>query len=304
VGVSLVILYSIYTIYLDTITLLFTNVITFNGSVCFVVLTIDLIGIFIKSRMAKGLSPHSVRWYKGILGEFAQHFPELPQKPEDIYDFLLSCHAGDERRHGYYRALRALYNFLERKREGYPNPIKYIDPPRRKIKQPRPLTPEELQQLLFYPHAPIIKAALLFLSDTGARVGELTNLSPVDINETPYGYIARISGKTGARIVPISPETYHALIKVLPFGFTDWQLRRRISLAFDDAHVKGSGINLRHTFGTLWAGDELILQRIMGHAHLSTTKIYRQLRVANLCEQHHIYSPLNMIMRGTKRMDI
>ena len=50
--------------------------------------------------------------------------------------------------------------------------------------------------------------------------------------------------------------------------------------------------------------DELILQRIMGHAHLSTTKIYRQLRVANLCEQHHIYSPLNMIMRGTKRMDI
>jgi site-specific recombinase XerD len=57
-----------------------------------------------------------------------------------------------------------------------------------------------------------------------------------------------------------------------------------IARAFADARIRGSGINLRHSFGSLWGGDELVLQRIMGHAHLSTTRIYRTLRIERLAE--------------------
>lgn len=266
--------------------------------------TTDAIETFLQSRRARGLSIESLRWYKGIFKSFAREYPDLPEEPEPIFDFLALCRAGDERRHGYYRALRALYNYLDRRLNTFLNPMKFVDSPRRRPKQPRPLTPEELDQLLSYPHGAKIKAALFFLTDTGARVGELVSLTPSSLSQTPYGYIAKITGKTGARLVPISPETYNALTKVLPFGYTRYRLRRLISKAFQDARVEGSGINLRHSFGSLWAGDELILQRIMGHAHLSTTRIYRALRVEQLSEQHNRYSPLKMILASTKRMDL
>jgi integrase len=263
--------------------------------------TDEAIELFLKSRKARGLSEQSVRWYQGILSKFNNIYSRLPEKPDAIYDFLSKCQAGDERLHGYYRTLRVFYNFICRYYD-LKNPIDKVDPPKRRPKRPRPLTPEELDQLLSYPHNAKIKAALIFLTDTGARVGELTDLTPSDISNTQYGYIVKISGKTGVRYVPICHETYIALIQVLPFGYTAYRLRRLISQAFTDANVQGSGINLRHTFGTLWRGDELVLQRIMGHSHLSTTMIYRALRTELMSEQHEMYSPLKMILGSSKRM--
>ena len=263
--------------------------------------TLDALEVFLKSRRAKGLSPESIRWYNGVLGKFAMACPELPEEPEPIYEFFSTLESGDERKHGYYRALRALYNYIDRRFKAFPNPMKYVDAPRRSNKRPRPLTLDELDQLLSYPHRPKIKAALLFLIDTGCRVGEIVNLQINDIAETPWGYIARVTGKTGTRLVPLSVETYQALSRVLPLGYNKYRLRRLIRFAFDDAHVLGSAINLRHTFGTYFEGDESILQQIMGHTHLETTMRYRELRVQRMCEQHHKFTPLRMVY-STRKM--
>lgn len=265
-------------------------------------LVIDAIDYFLKSKQqGKRLSPETIRWYKGIFLLFAKKFIELPDSPEAIEGFLGECEAGDERRHGYYRALRSLYRFLN-KRLDLVDPTVKIDAPQRKPKSPTILMPDDLEQLLSYPHLAKIKTALLFLIDTGARPGELVNLTVNDLMETPWGYVTKISGKTGARFVPISNDTYQALISHLPFGYTRYCLRRLISRAFRDAHVRGSAITLRHTFGTLWQGDELILKQIMGHRHLSTTQIYRHLRVKQLCLQHHQYTPLNMVFARSRSM--
>lgn len=258
--------------------------------------TSDALAVFLASRKARGLSPLTIRWYLGILEVFAKQHPELPDNTDDIYLFLSRYpKVGDERFHGLYRALTALYNYLEKKYPGVPNPMRILEPPRRKPKQPRPLTLEELSQLLAFPHNSKIKAAILFLADTGCRVGEAASLQLNDLSETPWGYVARVSGKTGSRLVPISYQTYHSLNQVLPFGYTGYRFRRLVSQAFADARVQGSGINLRHTFGTYWDGDELVLQQIMGHSHLSTTKIYRALRTQRMSEQHAMYSPLRLI---------
>lgn len=279
-------------------------VMLYNWGVILAVQTKEAIEIFLKSRRAKGLSIESIKWYNGLLGEFARKYPELPGRPDPIYDFLSSLKSGDERRHGYYRALRALYNYFEKRLPDFPNPMKFVEGPKRSEKRPRPLTIDELNQLLSFPHKPNIKAALMFFVDTGCRLGELVNLQVADITETQWGYIARVTGKTGTRIIPISAETYMALNMVLPLGYSKYRLRCLIKFAFDDAHVKGSSINLRHSFGTYWEGDELILQNIMGHKHLETTKRYRDLRVGRMSEQHRKYSPLKMALGMTKRMEL
>lgn len=266
-------------------------------------MTTVAVNMFLQSRRSKGLSPQTIRWYRGILLLFAQKFPRLPDSPSDIEQFLLECQGGDERRHGYYRALMCFYHFLHKR--GFTSFImEYIEPPRRSHKEPHWLMPDELNRLLSYPHPPTIKTALLFLIDTGARLGELSSLNLDNIKETPWGYIAGIRGKTGMRYVPINYETYHALMVNAPFGYKKHRLGRLISMAFKDAEVKGSAITLRHTFGTLWEGDELVLQAIMGHTHLSTTKIYRHLRMKILSEQHRLYSPLKMVLSSSKEMNM
>lgn len=184
------------------------------------------------------------------------------------------------------------------------NPVELIDPPQRRHKEAHWLTPDELVKLLTHPHPPYIEAALLFLVDTGARVGELGNLKLDDLKEMPWGYMAIVTGKTGARMVPLSYETYHSLKQTLPFSYSPYALRRNLSRAFRHAGVRGSSLTLRHTFGTLWEGDELILQHIMGHANLATTKGYRHLRTKLVSAQHRTYSPLNLVLARAREVNM
>jgi integrase len=251
---------------------------------------------FIYSCRARGLSVRTIDWYAGILGKFLLMYNKLPKKPEDCEAFIISCTGGDERRHGYYRALRAFYNYsVERLRLKH-NPIDHVTAPRVKAKLPRPLTIEQLNQLLSYPHKGRIKALLYFLADTGIRPGELVKLAPSDVVETAWGYIALVTGKTGERFVPLSPETYQSIIKYLPLSISRDRISHLIIRAFQDAHVSGSAINLRHTFGTLWRGDLDILRLIMGHSNIGTTMIYRKLQIEQLSRAHNIYSPLCLVL--------
>jgi len=261
---------------------------------------------FLISCQAKNLSHKTIKWYRWILTDFAKQMPELPQTPEEIEGFLINCHGGDETRHGYYRALKCFYNFLDRKnqksayyysskRNGHNNPMIFVSPPRRRHKLPRALTPDELNRLLSSPHPDKIKTLLVFLADTGARIGEAANLKSEDLSQTPWGYVAIIRGKTGQRIAPIGGQTYHLLKGNLPFLCTTDTLSHKVTEAFKAAGLNGTAHTLRHTFATLWAGSEFALQQILGHSSFQTLKIYRQMRMEYLCQQHHQFSPI----RGT-----
>lgn len=256
--------------------------------------TFEAIDLFISSRISKRLRPRAIKWYSDILRAYASRYSELPEIPEPIETFLANPQVGDERAHGYYRALKAFYRFLARRRH-VKNPILLVDPPIRSKKYPAFRTPEELEKLKTFPQPPVIHAALLFLIDSGARVSEAHALSLDDLKDTPWGYVATVRGKTGMRVVPISYETYHALMVNLPFPWSSDWFARRIKKAFIDAGIPGSAHVLRHTFGTLWEGEELVLQSILGHASLSTTRIYRHTRVKHLLLQHRLYSPLRLI---------
>jgi integrase/recombinase XerC len=258
--------------------------------------TSKAVELFIQSCRARGLSPNTVRWYGGILLWFAIKYTILPSTPEACETFILSCQGGDERRHGYYRALNAFYRYTENRLNIPNNPMDKISPPRVKPKLPRPISAEQLNQLLMFPHKERVVAMLLFLSDTGVRLGELVSLAPNDVVETYLGYIASVTGKTGARLVPFSPMTFTAINKYLPLNISRSRASHIIKQAFVDAHVPGSALNLRHTFGTLWNGDIDILQRIMGHSKISTTMRYRKLHTEDISKAHNINSPLKRVL--------
>jgi integrase len=266
--------------------------------------TAKAISLYLRSCHAKGLSKRTIQWYGGILKSFASLYPELPDNPESLETFINRCHAGDERRHGYFRTLRAFYNYSE-KRLNIQNPIRMVDAPKRKRKLPRPIAIDGLVQLLSFPHPGRLKAALIFLTDTGVRVGELVGVRPEDFIETQWGYVSIVNGKTGPRIVPVSRESYSAIIKYLPFGITANHMSRLLAGAFRDAHVPGTAHSLRHSFGTLWHGDDIsILQKIMGHTHISTTMQYRQVQYEQMALAHNIYSPLKMVLSRGGNIDI
>jgi len=74
---------------------------------------------FILDREARNISRRTVQFYEQKLGEFCARYPQVPEAPDPIREFLRDLTCGDETRHGYFRALRALYNFLELKELGY-----------------------------------------------------------------------------------------------------------------------------------------------------------------------------------------
>lgn len=259
--------------------------------------TEEAIHKFLTACRARKLSPKTMAWYSWILERFALYYPGLPQSPEQIEHFLAVCSRNDETCHGHYRTLHVFYNFLYQ-RNGCTNPMAHIKPPRRKHKLPHVLTQDEINRLLAYAHPGKIKAMLVFLADTGARIGEAAHLQPDDLKQTPWGYVASIDGKTGQRLIPIKATTYNLLVDNLPFVYPVDTLKHQVRKAFRNAGVKGSAQTLRHTFATLWTGSEFALQHIMGHSSFQTLKIYRRMRMEYLCQQHDQFSPIHNFQQG------
>lgn len=256
-------------------------------------LTNELSEFYLKQCLQRGLSKETIRSYASYLRKFAIGYPQLPLDPDVIQEFIGTYLTGDERRHGCYRTLRAFYNVIT-VRNNISNPMRYVIPPRRKPKEKPALTMAEVKILLEYPgHSPDIRAVLYFLADTGARIGEVYNLTSNDIFENSV----RLSGKTGERIVPVSPHVGHMLRQLGPgrlFGkHSLFRLRRKVSQAFKAAGFdSGSAHMLRHTFCTLWRGSDLCLKTITGHKSWSMIENYSHRRLEKAIEEHKKTSPL------------
>lgn len=254
--------------------------------------------LFIRSRRGKNLRPAAIKWYENILSKFSGYFTDLPRHGDECEWFIGSCAAGDERRHGYFRALRALYNFLESRQYIKRNPMKEVSEPERTKKLPKPVHPPDIARIWVRDMSPDVRAAIRFFIDAGARLGECHDLTVDDLFIAPWGYGALVNGKTGQRVLPISQETYQLLKNILPFHYKkDW-LCRQVSRTLKAAGVQASAHNLRHTFGTYWDGDLDILQKIMGHSTINTTMIYREVRTEALAKQHHQFSPAKWMLTG------
>jgi site-specific recombinase XerD len=269
--------------------------------------TLEALHAFLANRRALNRSPHTLDWYRRLLGKFADRCPELPMEPEPLEDFIGGIDGEPETRHGYYRALRALYRFVCRRRR-LPNPMEMIDPPRCPRKIMPTLEPRQMMELLNMAAGARDRALLSLYLDNGARVGEVVGLRKQDIGDSTI----RVSGKTGQREIPISEETRRLLLAVISadgkseyvfLGRQGKPLTRHGVYWIVRGYMMKAGIQrpkvgshrLRHAFGRGYlvnGGDIRSLQEIMGHADIRTTQKYASLNLADLIAKHHMFTTL------------
>ena len=260
--------------------------------------------LFLTAKATKGLSGRTLETYRYRLGILARRHAKLPTDPETLERFLLTTGPSIDTRETYYRLLRNLYRWLKRRRHIRANPVSHIEAPRIRRKVARRLALVDLSRLLNHPGHPSKHRAFLYLlADTGVRLSEALSVnSPDQVREETVVVI----GKRDDREVPISPSVRAMVLKALPWPWGNRDTAgRAVRRAFAKAGLDGrraSAHTLRHTFATLWAGDETILDGIAGWRSSRMRERYRPYNLARAIIQHRENSPLKGVGFSQERL--
>ena len=144
------------------------------------IFTEDLLSKFLVSR-ANGLSPRTISDYEWRLKRFIGY----PISPEGIKKFLdnLTCGNG---KWNYFKSLRAAVNWLYRAGYITPNPMSFVETPKRQKKLLPAISKEQLQTLLkhceAHENSERDKAILNLLWYSGMRLSEVANVRTKDFN--------------------------------------------------------------------------------------------------------------------------
>ncbi len=270
--------------------------------------TARLVAAFMASGRSRWGSERTADWYAYTLGFLVRAHTFLPTAPEGIEAVMAGLpKLAKETRRDVWSAMRIFYRWAH-ERHGVPDAMKVLRRPKGGGRPVRTLTGVEVEQLLFANQGKRRDHALvLLLLDTGARIGEAEGLSWRDLDDSSVdeGYTVRLDGKTGERIVPVSPRTMGALRRLSETGVL-WVnrsgeelslggLKKAVQRALRRAGLKGGPHLLRHTFGRLYivkGGTEFGLQRMMGHRSLEMTQRYVQLDLRDLQAEHRKFSPI------------
>jgi len=267
---------------------------------------------------SEDIKESTATWYQGHFKRLIAAFPdELPITPEPLEQHISSIKGSPEHRHGSFRAIRALYRFLERRHRlpvdpqwGIQNPVSQMHAPRVPRKLPASLSLDEFTQLFAATENDQERALLLLSADCGLRGGEIASLQVENIGNE----FITVYGKTGERQVSISPEVRDTLLAFAPekgyiftgrFGpHTTKTLYHIVKNLLQRAGIKkrhkGTHL-LRHSFGrnSLVLGADLVtVQKQMGHTSILTTRKYTELAQEEVHEIHQRTSPARQLTLG------
>jgi len=207
-------------------------------------------------------------------------------------------------------AVKSFFQYMQAEGAIQVNPTESLESPRVGKTLPKPLSVQQVDELLEQPakkHTPEAlrdRAMLELLYATGLRVTELVSLDLDSISLDPRSPSARCLGKGAKeRSVPIHEQAMLALIGYLNDGrprlvkhkkeralFVNRRGERLTRQGFwlilkqyaQEAGIEGSVTphSLRHSFAThmLRGGAPLrSVQELLGHANISTTQVYTQI---------------------------
>ena len=283
---------------------------------------------------AENLSPATILWYRERLmkilsfleGEGVRDLGEI-RAPQIRAFAAREQGRGVKPRsvNGSLRALKAMLNYFVGEEVLGASPMQRV----RLVREPEAMIPvysdDQLERLLF-PKAgggflDLRDVTMLrFLFDTGVRAAELCALKVEHLDL--YERTALVQGKgRKERRVPLGLSLAKQLLRYLrererylgddpcPFLFPS-RLRRQMtpsgvrqiverrSRAAGIEGVRTSPHTLRHSFAkahVLNGGDAFSLQRMLGHADVSTTQKYVDLDLREVRRQHDAFGPLDRL---------
>jgi len=247
-------------------------------------------------RFAQAERPTATQWNrvdKPLLLTFILHLKERGYTPASIARKLA--------------VLKTFFHFLIERRSIADDPTATLGSPKVEKRAPQILSADEIARLMDAPtknHTPkgLRDCAILeLLHASGVRVTELALLDQDDVNVSAQTLQVGKAGKR--RVVPLPPRALDALARYLARGRPELVARADERALFVNPHgarltrqglwliikeyVHAAGITppvtphtLRHSFAVrlLNAGTDLpAVQRLLGHANLSTTQMYARL---------------------------
>lgn len=292
---------------------------------------------FLSAKKGDGARPATIRTYDQHLRRFVDAMPEVGDTDDldvpTIRSYILKLQ-DDHRIKPVSRAsrvvhLKAFCNWLEREELIKSSPFARgrVKVPAFERKNVATITDEEFRALLAacdtrLPVGRRDTALLMFLMDTGVRVGELVGLNIEDVNFTQRTAQLRHTKGKRERTVFFSPYTATALTRYL--GRTKGEegplfgpvrskgyirleanaVNQRLRILATKAGLDPQRVHphaFRHTMATNYlreGGDPASLQAILGHADVSTTvKNYVHLVTGDLSKKHDQFSSMGRLMR-------
>jgi integrase/recombinase XerD len=277
----------------------------------------------------RGLSSNTILAYGRDLAAFASWAEKMGRRgPRSIHRTEIQDYLREMRLRGLsprssaraLATLRVFFRFLRQEGITREDPTAEIEGPRTERSLPKAISSSEVERLLRTPdlstsHGMRDSAMIELLYATGLRVSELTGLRLEDLH-LDLGYLLCRGKGSRERLVPVGSQAslrvqeYLAAARTTitkgkagPFVFVQsagkpltrqafWKNLRRYAL---EAGVKGriSPHVLRHSFAThlLDNGADLrAVQKMLGHADISTTQIYtfvHRERLKRIYREHH-----------------
>jgi integrase/recombinase XerD len=272
----------------------------------------DAIDAFLlELRVERGLSPLTIRAYRGDLAQFAQNAgTRWRDDPKPLVDFVRQLQRAGARGSTQARksaAVRSFYGFALREGLATRDVPALVDAPRPGSYLPDVLAPDDVERILDAPPAddPIAirdRAILELLYGCGLRVSELVGLD-TDRVDLP-GQQVRVIGKGNKeRRVPMGDEARERLHRYRTGPRAEWTAARPTPAVFVGKRgnrlsresvwrvvkrwTEAAGVDervtphtFRHSFAThlLEGGADLrVVQALLGHASISTTQLYTHL---------------------------
>lgn len=263
----------------------------------------------------KGYSDNTTSAYQNDLAQFLAFISDKIPGWEQVQHGELVSYVNSLKQHNYVSAtiarkvaaVKSFFHFMVDTGVLQDDPTATLDSPKVKKHLPKILSPEDVEALLNEPaqarnpKSLRDKAFLELLYASGMRVSELVSLNTRDVDLTQD--VIECAGKSDKkRLLPIServklalqayiergrPSLLHnAQEEALFLNHRGRRLTRQGLWLIIKNHVKLVGLEadvtphtLRHSFAThmLRGGTDLqTIQKLLGHANISTTQIYTQ----------------------------